>query len=101
MDYGKRVRVTGELRNSAGQAISGARLELVTTSRRPGAAPMLRKTVSTAADGSFGLTTRGAADIIWTLASERTYLALVRDRGWNADDYERWLAEQLVAALLN
>jgi TetR/AcrR family transcriptional regulator of autoinduction and epiphytic fitness len=47
-----------------------------------------------------GLAAREAADIIWTLASERTYLALVRDRGWKADRYERWLAEQLVAALL-
>jgi len=38
--------------------------------------------------------------MVWTLASERTYLALVRDRGWTADGYERWLAEQLGAALL-
>jgi len=59
--YGKRVRVTGELRNAAGQPISGARVELVTTNRRPGAAPVLRKTVSTAPDGSFGLTTHGHA----------------------------------------
>ncbi len=47
-----------------------------------------------------GLAAREAADIIWTLASERTYLALVRDRGWKADNYERWVVEQLVAALL-
>jgi TetR/AcrR family transcriptional regulator, regulator of autoinduction and epiphytic fitness len=47
-----------------------------------------------------GLAAREAADIIWTLASERTYRALVRDRGWNADRYERWLAEQLAGALL-
>jgi TetR/AcrR family transcriptional regulator, regulator of autoinduction and epiphytic fitness len=47
-----------------------------------------------------GLTARKAADAIWTLASERTYLALVRDRGWTAASYERWVAEQLVAALL-
>jgi TetR/AcrR family transcriptional regulator of autoinduction and epiphytic fitness len=47
-----------------------------------------------------GLAAREAADVIWTLASERTYLALVRDRGWKADNYERWVAEQLVAALL-
>lgn len=47
-----------------------------------------------------GLAAREAADIIWTLASERTYLALVRDRGWKAENYERWVAEQLVAALL-
>ena len=47
-----------------------------------------------------GLSARDAADVIWTLASERTYLALVRDRGWRPDDYEQWLREQLVAALL-
>jgi AcrR family transcriptional regulator len=47
-----------------------------------------------------GLGARRAADTIWTLASERTYLALVRDRGWTARDYERWLAEQLTSALL-
>jgi TetR/AcrR family transcriptional regulator, regulator of autoinduction and epiphytic fitness len=47
-----------------------------------------------------GLSARDAADVIWTLASERTYLALVRDRGWEAEKYESWVAEQLVAALL-
>ena len=47
-----------------------------------------------------GLAAREAADVIWTLASERTYLALVRERGWKAANYERWVAEQLVAALL-
>ncbi len=48
-----------------------------------------------------GLGVREAADVIWTLASERSYLALVRDRGWTADDYERWIAEQLAAGLLS
>jgi TetR/AcrR family transcriptional regulator of autoinduction and epiphytic fitness len=46
------------------------------------------------------LTAREAADLIWTLASERTYLALVRDRGWRPEKYERWVVEQLEAALL-
>lgn len=41
-----------------------------------------------------------AADIIWTLASEHTFLNLVRDRGWPARDYEQWLAAQLNAAIL-
>ena len=48
-----------------------------------------------------GLSARRAADAIWTIASERTYLALVRDRGWTAEDYERWVADQLVADLLS
>jgi hypothetical protein len=47
-----------------------------------------------------GVSTREAADIIWTLASERTYLALVRDRQWTPNAYERWLHAQLVSALL-
>ena len=47
-----------------------------------------------------GLAAREATDMIWTLASERTYLALVRQRGWIPERYERWLAAQLAAALL-
>jgi TetR/AcrR family transcriptional regulator of autoinduction and epiphytic fitness len=47
------------------------------------------------------LSARTAADTIWTLASERTYLALVQNRGWRPERYERWVAEQLIAALLS
>lgn len=47
-----------------------------------------------------GLSTRAAADSIWTIASERTYLALAGARGWSARRYERWVGEQLAAALL-
>ena len=65
--FGKRVRVTGRLLNAAGQPISGAQLELLTTNRRPGARPVLRSTVRTAADGSYGLTTRARASRTLTL----------------------------------
>jgi AcrR family transcriptional regulator len=47
-----------------------------------------------------GLSVRKASDIIWALASERSYLALIHDRGWRAEEYEEWLGEQLAAALL-
>ncbi len=47
-----------------------------------------------------GLSARKAGDIIWALASERVYLALVEERGWAAEEYEAWLTDQLVAALL-
>ena len=46
------------------------------------------------------LSSRRAADIIGALANEHTYLALVRDRRWSTHDYEDWLADQLIAALL-
>ena len=46
------------------------------------------------------LPSRRAADIIGALANEETYLTLVRDRQWPTQDYEHWLADQLIAALL-
>jgi hypothetical protein len=46
------------------------------------------------------LSSRRAADIIWALANERSYLALVHDRRWSTEDYEIWFANQLIAALL-
>lgn len=47
-----------------------------------------------------GQSARKAADIIWALASERVYVALVREREWRAKEYEAWLTNQLVATLL-
>lgn len=47
-----------------------------------------------------GLSPRKASDSIWALASERLYLALVKERGWSAAQYETWLTDQLAAALL-
>ena len=47
-----------------------------------------------------GLSLRKASDIIWVLASERVYLAVVQERGWSIDEYEAWLTDQLAAALL-
>lgn len=47
-----------------------------------------------------GLLVGKASDIVWALASERTYLALVEERGWGAEEYEAWLTDQLAAALL-
>jgi TetR/AcrR family transcriptional regulator, regulator of autoinduction and epiphytic fitness len=48
-----------------------------------------------------GLSIRKATDIIWALASEHTYLALVQERGWSTKQYEAWLTDQLVNALLS
>jgi AcrR family transcriptional regulator len=47
-----------------------------------------------------GLSTREASDIIWALASERVYLALVQERGWSGEKYEAWLTNQLATVLL-
>jgi len=47
-----------------------------------------------------GLSATRAADIMWTLASPRTYHAMVDQRGWAADEYEHWLADMLASACL-
>jgi hypothetical protein len=60
----------------------------------------LAKTLHQTGHTRPGLSSRRAADVIWALANERTYLALVRDRRWSPQEYEDWLADQLLAALL-
>ena len=47
-----------------------------------------------------GLSETQAADIIWAIATTRTYRALVIERRWTTDQYERWLNDLLAHALL-
>jgi AcrR family transcriptional regulator len=47
-----------------------------------------------------GLAAEAAADTITVLTSSSTYRLLIKDYGWSPDQYESWLAAQLVAALL-
>lgn len=48
-----------------------------------------------------GLSEAQAADVIWAIVNTRTYRALVGERRWTAGQYERWLADLLVGALLS
>jgi TetR/AcrR family transcriptional regulator of autoinduction and epiphytic fitness len=47
-----------------------------------------------------GMSEKRAADVIWAIATTRTYRALVGEREWSTDQYERWLADLLAHALL-
>jgi TetR/AcrR family transcriptional regulator, regulator of autoinduction and epiphytic fitness len=47
-----------------------------------------------------GLSEVQVADIIWAIATTRTYRALVFERRWTTDQYERWLSDLLARALL-
>jgi AcrR family transcriptional regulator len=47
-----------------------------------------------------GVTAERARDLIWLHTAPDTYRLLVLERGWTLDDYERWLATSLAAALL-
>jgi hypothetical protein len=51
--YGRKVQLAGRLVNAIGQPVAGAVIDLVTTSRRPGAPAVYRKSFRTAADGTF------------------------------------------------
>ena len=51
-------------------------------------------------DGVLAAVVTTATDIGWTLTHPDLYQLLVRQRGWSPEDYERWLAETLVAQLV-
>jgi AcrR family transcriptional regulator len=47
-----------------------------------------------------GLDATRAADILWTLNHPDLWHLLVGERGWSADEYERWFGDAACAALL-
>jgi AcrR family transcriptional regulator len=47
-----------------------------------------------------GLAVERARDLVWLHTSPDTYRQLVLERGWTLDEYERWFAASLAAALL-
>jgi AcrR family transcriptional regulator len=51
-------------------------------------------------DGVLAADLTKASDIGWTLTHPDIYQLLVRQRGWSAEAYERWLAEMLCAQLI-
>jgi AcrR family transcriptional regulator len=47
-----------------------------------------------------GLPVERARDLIWLHTAPDTYRLLVLERGWSLEEYERWFATSLAAALL-
>jgi AcrR family transcriptional regulator len=47
-----------------------------------------------------GLPIERARDTLWTLNAVHVWRMLTRDRGWTGDEYESWLADVTVAALV-
>ena len=47
-----------------------------------------------------GLSFEKARRILWMYTSRDVYRMLVQEGGWTADEYEKWLAETLVGALV-
>lgn len=47
-----------------------------------------------------GMDEQSGADVLWTITSPHTYLALVGERGWTNERFELWLADTLIHSLL-
>jgi hypothetical protein len=47
-----------------------------------------------------GLDAERAADMLWTINHPNTWQLLVAERGWTAEEYERWAGEAARAQLL-
>jgi AcrR family transcriptional regulator len=47
-----------------------------------------------------GLSVDRAADILWTLNHPHVYLLLLEQRGWTAEEYERWFGDITISQLL-
>jgi hypothetical protein len=47
-----------------------------------------------------GLSVDHARDILWTLTGRDLFRMLVRGRGWSPEQYENWLEDTLLSALL-
>jgi hypothetical protein len=47
------------------------------------------------------LSETAARDILWTLTGREIYRMLVRERGWTSEAYQEWVADMLVASLLD
>lgn len=48
-----------------------------------------------------GLSLQKARDILWALTGRDIYRMFVEERGWSSDEYEKWLASQLIQSLLD
>lgn len=47
-----------------------------------------------------GLSSTKARDILWALTGRDMYRMFVVERGWTSDEYEEWLTQALVSALI-
>ena len=48
-----------------------------------------------------GLSIKKARDILWAFTGRDLYRMLVVEQGWSSDDYEKWIVQMLVNALIS
>jgi AcrR family transcriptional regulator len=92
--------VTDILRSQQGSDPEVARLWALWQQRHLSA--MRRGTAALAERGGLrpGLSAEAAADVFYAVAGTEVYRALVQERGWSPEHYERWLFELACRELL-
>jgi AcrR family transcriptional regulator len=96
-----RIAAIGEVLTAAADVDPAAAELLAEASRNRlfGATGFVRYLASL--DGlAVGLTEQRAADLCWALMDGHLYRLLVGQRGWSDEEFIRWLADSLAAALL-
>jgi AcrR family transcriptional regulator len=90
----------GALEVGAEMAAELAGLRRTATAQRRFGARLVADRLAELTPLRAGLSVEMAADTITVLISSCTYRLLTDDYGWSPDEYENWLASQLVSALL-
>jgi hypothetical protein len=63
-------------------------------------ARMLAEALATREHVNRAVPVQRAVDVLYGLATEDAYLLFVIDRGWSADEWERWAIDTITAQLL-
>jgi hypothetical protein len=92
--------IEGALEVGAELAPELAELRHIATAQRRSGARLVAHRLAELTPLRDGLSEQTAADTITVLISSSTYRLLTADYGWSPDEYETWLAGQLVSALL-
>ena len=95
------ARIFEVVHRAAGEATEIAELwATLTRNRRAGAEMVVRRAAETGPLRT-GLAVHEAVDSLWILNDPAHYATLVLERHWSESDHQRWLGNQMCAALLD
>lgn len=98
---GRAARIFEVVHRAAGETTEIAELwATLTRNRRAGADMVVRQVIETG-PLKAGLPVDQAVDSLWILNDPAHYADLVLDRHWPEDAYQRWLGNQMCAALID
>lgn len=94
------ARLFESVRRAADDSPEAAQLWQTLQDNRRAGAKMVIERAQTLGPLAEGLSVERAIDILWLLNDPALYAALVLDRGWAQDEFQRWLGGMMRQALL-